>query len=266
MASYLIGIVGESNYQPAIKQVRSGQTVELVAEPANPYDSRAISAQAGGQTIGYLPRDCWLTKVMIDQEKPVTAVIEEVTGGEAGKPALGIVLRVFTDEAPRAATAPEAGMAKPEKRSIWIKAIDAAFPDKPEIAKPPSTKLGCFGIVVVLVVVFAVLGQCSSTSAPPPAAAVKPVAGLNPKQLALCAKAIKQMTSTGLIRDRPEARRMDVDEANWAALANKDKSMLLQFLSCDAFGAMAPPKGESVVAYGYHSGERLRMLTADGVW
>ncbi len=101
--------------------------------------------------------------------------------------------------------------------------------------------------------------------APAPSSSAVAVQVLNDKQLALCAKAIAEMTRTGLIKDRPSARRIDVEEANWAALPSKDKNRLLQFLSCDAYRQTIPPGSESVVAYGYRSGERLRMLTSAGV-
>ena len=54
-------VVGESNYQPAIKAAADAhgraQLAQLVREPRNKYDRNAVAVRLGGQTVGYLPRD-----------------------------------------------------------------------------------------------------------------------------------------------------------------------------------------------------------------
>lgn len=62
----LVHVVGESNYQPAIRAA-CGPSVddddvlvhcmaELVPEPSNPYDSNAVRVDIEGQCVGYLGR------------------------------------------------------------------------------------------------------------------------------------------------------------------------------------------------------------------
>lgn len=63
-------VVGESNYQPALKAAAGGRVVArddfdaavhaeavLVPEPRNPYDVNAVRVQINGQKVGYLPRE-----------------------------------------------------------------------------------------------------------------------------------------------------------------------------------------------------------------
>ena len=59
-------VVGESRYQESLRsicnvdpgvKVRQEVTAVLVPEPANPYDSNAVSVQIDGAVVGYLPRD-----------------------------------------------------------------------------------------------------------------------------------------------------------------------------------------------------------------
>lgn len=60
-----INVVGESNYQPAIRTAcnwKKGKdtlfecTAELVPEPTNKYDQNAVMVQIDGQCVGYLSR------------------------------------------------------------------------------------------------------------------------------------------------------------------------------------------------------------------
>jgi hypothetical protein len=54
-----LGAVGESQYQPALRQIaRAGRLCEatLVAEPDNPFDVNAVAVKIGGELIGYVPR------------------------------------------------------------------------------------------------------------------------------------------------------------------------------------------------------------------
>ena len=97
MGRYTVHVVGESNYQPAIRRLREGTPIDLVPEPGNPYDPRAIRVDApGGQTIGYVPRDSWLQAALLDQGTAMRASVMEIMGGEPGKPSLGVVLEVLT--------------------------------------------------------------------------------------------------------------------------------------------------------------------------
>lgn len=61
-----IEIVGESNYEQAIRRAAGPKTpdgvsvntvADLVPEPNNKYDPNAIAVKVGGQTVGYLSRE-----------------------------------------------------------------------------------------------------------------------------------------------------------------------------------------------------------------
>nr|DAK57355.1 MAG TPA: HIRAN protein [Caudoviricetes sp.] len=52
-----VALVGEFAYSDALQQVPSGEVwLEIVPEPDNPYDSRAISVRYNNKVIGYVPR------------------------------------------------------------------------------------------------------------------------------------------------------------------------------------------------------------------
>lgn len=90
---YKIGLRGESNYQPAIRQLSVGDPIRLQHEPHNPHDRDAIAALDGkGQHIGYVPRDSWVTRAMLDEHKSVTASVATVDASGIG--ILGVVLDV----------------------------------------------------------------------------------------------------------------------------------------------------------------------------
>ena len=125
---YSVGIVGESNYQQTIGELRQGEHVDLVPEPDNPHDNRAVSVRDGdGSTIGYLPRGHWLTDAILDQRKQCTARVERIEGGDAGRPSLGVVIEVELGGdgvMPTASTPIGASTAKrlakdPDKASNW---------------------------------------------------------------------------------------------------------------------------------------------------
>jgi hypothetical protein len=99
---YSTEIVGESNYQPALKSLakqgpREEIAIVLVPEPDNKYDTNAVAAFAPTGLVGYLPRDHAkaLQRVLIDEQRdnggsPI-AVFGKLVGGTDGK-SLGIYL------------------------------------------------------------------------------------------------------------------------------------------------------------------------------
>ena len=90
---YPVGIVGEANYQPAIRRCSAGQRVQILHELGNPYDKHAlVVVTEDGDTIGYIARDCWLQDAVHEEGRGCEAVIKEVSTAGAGK--LGIVLDV----------------------------------------------------------------------------------------------------------------------------------------------------------------------------
>jgi hypothetical protein len=112
MGRYTIELAGEANYQAAITSLSPGDPVTITHEPDNPHDPRALRcADLTGATIGYIPRDSWLTGAMLDQKTAVRAQIHAVVGGERGKPSRGVVLAVLT------AADARAGQPAPQKRA-----------------------------------------------------------------------------------------------------------------------------------------------------
>ncbi len=81
---YPVAIVGKQHYQRAIAAIGEADDVVLLHEPDNPYDDRAIAVVCHGDTIGYLPRDCWLARALIDEGKPVSARVARLSNDEQG--------------------------------------------------------------------------------------------------------------------------------------------------------------------------------------
>ena len=49
-----------------------------------------------GATVGYVERESWLTRAILDDRTAVSAAVQEIIGGEPGKPSRGVVLEVLT--------------------------------------------------------------------------------------------------------------------------------------------------------------------------
>src|ERR1700674_4850081 len=75
-------------------QLRIGEALALVREPANPHDPRAVRVDWLGATLGYLPREANFTvSQMLDREEYVEARIAGKRA--AGDPATRILLDVI---------------------------------------------------------------------------------------------------------------------------------------------------------------------------
>lgn len=90
--TYPVGVAGESFRQAAVRKCRIGDCVDFELEPDNPFDPDAVAVYVRGEQIGYLPRDGWVTRVLIDQDGSVTATVLSVGRGNASD--LGVVLAV----------------------------------------------------------------------------------------------------------------------------------------------------------------------------
>ena len=74
--AYPVNIVGESFHQAAIRRCAEGDTVTLYREAGNPHDDRAIVVKtADGASIGYLPREHWLQRVVHEEGGGATVTI-----------------------------------------------------------------------------------------------------------------------------------------------------------------------------------------------
>ena len=87
----------------------------LEHEPQNQYDDRAIRAiSPKGETIGYIPRDSWVRRAFHEDGTDLFARIEELLGGTADKPSLGVLLTLYT--AQDAMAAAEAAAQEPAQK------------------------------------------------------------------------------------------------------------------------------------------------------
>ena len=95
---YSVNVVGESHRQPAIARTRIGETATLKPDPANRYDPRAVAVLNGaGEQIGFLPRDGWLTRALLDEGKSYVARIGQIHQPEIGRPHAAVVLDVVLE-------------------------------------------------------------------------------------------------------------------------------------------------------------------------
>lgn len=111
----------------------------------------------------------------------------------------------------------------------------------------------------------------SQSAVAPPTTPVSPVASvaageLTPTERADCAESLRKAETLGLIKDRPTPSRIDVEETLWAGLPAKTKQGILGSVSCEVLGRWMPlTPGTPLVAYGYHTGNRLAMLSSVGM-
>lgn len=93
MKLYPLGLVGESNYQPAIASCSEGERVFVCIEENNPFDDRALRVERpNGQVIGYIPRTSWLRDAIHDQGRGCAATIKSISRGNDGL--AGVVIDV----------------------------------------------------------------------------------------------------------------------------------------------------------------------------
>lgn len=265
MGRYTAHLVGESNYQAAVKRLRAGAPVELVPEPGNPHDPRAIrAASLDGATIGYVERDSWLTGALLDQKVAAAARVHELIGGGRGGKT-GVVLEVVT-----------AGDAEQVVAAGW----DARLADRAAQQPPASGGLlnpvsegdrernnrqGLVGFTVMVIVGILALAMCDSPDTPGDVAESAQVAKLPPEKVTQCRELIATGERIGLIKARPERNRINVDDAMWAQLPADVKDQTLAAVSCDVWQTALPSAFDYVVAYGYRSGKRVQMLTSEGM-
>jgi hypothetical protein len=123
--TYPLGIVGESNYQGAIERCSPGQAVDVLHEPDNPYDDLALAVVVHGQTIGYIPRECWLQEAIHEEGKGCTASIKSIDRADVGYLAVvldvslnadGVRQRAFSREVGR----PSRQSSSPAVRKSWL--------------------------------------------------------------------------------------------------------------------------------------------------
>ncbi len=110
--TFLVGVRGESfqnddgtNRQDIIKELKAGQSVNLIADPMNEYDRNAVAViTLDGKQIGFLPSDARDSSSILRGE-PIIAKIHKLTGGTnwfartiLGKKHIGVVLKLSKSE------------------------------------------------------------------------------------------------------------------------------------------------------------------------
>jgi hypothetical protein len=79
-----------------------------------------------------------------------------------------------------------------------------------------------------------------------------------------CDDLIDQGEKAGLIKERPSAERINVEDRLWAQFPASSKRGLAMAVRCSAKSG-APGELDYGVVYGYRSGKRLAMATSVGV-
>jgi HIRAN domain-containing protein len=117
-----VSVVGVSHYQEALwaaagvadtgEPVGVETTAELVPEPENPHDPRAVKVLIGGEHVGYLSRrDArrYRRQIRAKREAGDEALVDAFIGGlgrRSENPNLGVSLKLPTDEDGRATIEP----------------------------------------------------------------------------------------------------------------------------------------------------------------
>lgn len=94
---YPLGLVGESNFQPAIRKARAGEPVLICHEPENSHDPNALRVETtAGAVLGYIAKDSWLRDAIFVSKRGCVASIKSIAGNP-GK--LGVVIDVLLTDA-----------------------------------------------------------------------------------------------------------------------------------------------------------------------
>ena len=146
MKTYPIGIVGESfdnddgsSRQAEIMRCTIGEPAVLVRDPGNRFDPNCVRVvSARGVQIGVIARDDgWIAEVM-DQGKPMAAMILSVNDGPHGA---GVVIAVAPNSRTVSAPIGRDGL-KPSRRPLSAGAADLeAF----------GRGIGCLLVIVLLI-------------------------------------------------------------------------------------------------------------------
>jgi hypothetical protein len=91
-----LGAVGESQYQPALREIaRQSRICEatLIPEPDNPFDINAVVVKVNDAVVGYLPRSHArrYQRRLLTLAEPLKCPAKLI-GGTADKPSIGVLL------------------------------------------------------------------------------------------------------------------------------------------------------------------------------
>lgn len=95
---YYVNIVGESYWQDEIARCSVGEEVILAHDTNNSHDPRAIAVVGPRyERIGFLPRDGWLTRALIDEKHSYKATISDLHQASGERLHIAVVLSVNLD-------------------------------------------------------------------------------------------------------------------------------------------------------------------------
>ena len=122
MGRYTEHLTVEPECQKAIAAVTPATRIKLVPEPDNPDDPRAVKAiTMDGVKVGYIERDNWLVKAMIDDKTPVASRIIEIGPAAPDSALCRIILEVLTEQdATNALARPARAAASASTRSTTV--------------------------------------------------------------------------------------------------------------------------------------------------
>lgn len=93
--SFATNVAGVSFRQGAVAACRVGDICELRREPQNRYDKNAVAVWCRGAQIGYVGRGLSMRLApFLDMGMVISVWIEQLLGGQPGKPTVGVRLRM----------------------------------------------------------------------------------------------------------------------------------------------------------------------------
>lgn len=99
--NYKTYVAGASYRQEDVARCHEGQPVDLIRDPGNEYDSKAIEVWANDRHIGFIPRDkaeVWAE--WMDAGDQFMASIIELSPSERGKEFIGVLIEVLVTPGP----------------------------------------------------------------------------------------------------------------------------------------------------------------------
>lgn len=76
--AYPVRLAGTRSYAAAVGWAVEGDPVHILRERGNPYDPDALAVVDGdGRTLGYVPRDNWVRRALVDEGRGARARVTE---------------------------------------------------------------------------------------------------------------------------------------------------------------------------------------------
>jgi hypothetical protein len=92
--SYLVGIIGEAEHQPAIEKCVIGERVDIPLERQTAGNAEVLPVVSVREEIlGYIPRNGWLGRLIQRKGQACDAIIMSIKSPSPGMP-LGVALSV----------------------------------------------------------------------------------------------------------------------------------------------------------------------------